>query len=204
MQVPLAISCPDFQLTAPIDELIRAEADKLERVCAYIISCRVAVERPHRHQQSGKPFRVRIDLRVPHGHEIVVKRESAGGVTHEDLYAVVREVFDVAERQLKKLVAKQHGDIKTHPFNKPAGVVARLYPEDNHGFLEALDGREIYFHRHSLINGDFDKLTVGSGVRFVEEQGDEGPQASTVELAENLDEKALAALAQAEAANPAG
>jgi cold shock CspA family protein len=44
------------------------------------------------------------------------------------------------------------------------------------------EGREIYFHRNSVIDGDFDSLEIGSEVRFNEEAGDEGPQASTVYL----------------------
>jgi outer membrane receptor protein involved in Fe transport len=48
------------------------------------------------------------------------------------------------------------------------------------GFLETDDGREIYFHRHSVANGGFDRLHIGTTVRFVEEQGEKGPPASTV------------------------
>jgi cold shock CspA family protein len=57
----------------------------------------------------------------------------------------------------------------------------RLFPEDGFGFLEAPDGREVYFHRNSVLEG-FETLEVGSEVRFAEEQGIEGPQASTVSL----------------------
>ena len=40
----------------------------------------------------------------------------------------------------------------------------------------------IYFHRNSALDNAFDKLEVGSEVRFVEEMGERGPQASTVTL----------------------
>ena len=42
------------------------------------------------------------------------------------------------------------------------------------------DGREIYFHRNSVLNGRFDRLERGAKVRFIEEMGEKGPQASTV------------------------
>jgi cold shock CspA family protein len=45
-------------------------------------------------------------------------------------------------------------------------------------------GSEIYFHRHSVLSPGFDHLAVGTEVRFAEEEGDRGPQASTVEIAE--------------------
>jgi len=59
-------------------------------------------------------------------------------------------------------------------------VVARLFPEDGYGFLRTSEGREIYFNERSVLKGAFPRLRVGSLVRFAEEAGDEGPQASTV------------------------
>ena len=44
------------------------------------------------------------------------------------------------------------------------------------------DGREIYFHRNSVLNGGFARLKPGTAVAFAEEDGEKGPQASTVRL----------------------
>ena len=33
-----------------------------------------------------------------------------------------------------------------------------------------------------MLQGDFPRLEIGTGVRFVEERGEEGPQASTVQI----------------------
>ncbi len=55
-------------------------------------------------------------------------------------------------------------------------------PLGEFGFIEASDGREIYFHRNSVLNGGFADLSVGARVTFAEEMGDKGPQASTVKL----------------------
>jgi cold shock CspA family protein len=38
----------------------------------------------------------------------------------------------------------------------------------------------VYFHQNSVVDTDFSKLETGSEVRFVEEMGEKGPQASTV------------------------
>ncbi len=50
------------------------------------------------------------------------------------------------------------------------------------GFIETADGQEVYFHRHSVADGDFDRLEVGSEVRvaIAERESERGPQASTV------------------------
>ena len=37
--------------------------------------------------------------------------------------------------------------------------------------LETADGREVYFHLISVLDDSFDRLTVESEVRFVEEMG---------------------------------
>ncbi len=60
--------------------------------------------------------------------------------------------------------------------------MSKLFPD--YGFLETSDGREIYFHCNSVLNNGFEKLQVGTHVHFAEEQGNEGPQASTVTIAE--------------------
>jgi cold shock CspA family protein len=43
-----------------------------------------------------------------------------------------------------------------------------------------MDGREIYFHKNSVLDDKFKTLEVGTEVRFAESNGDKGPQASTV------------------------
>jgi cold shock CspA family protein len=47
------------------------------------------------------------------------------------------------------------------------------------GFLESDDGREIYFHRQSVLGDAFDKFSLGTKVFFAEEEGEKGPQART-------------------------
>lgn len=69
------------------------------------------------------------------------------------------------------------GAVKSHA-PELHGRVSKLFPQ--YGFLETPDGREIYFHHNSVLDRNFDHLEVGSEVRFVEEDGEQGPQASTV------------------------
>ena len=64
----------------------------------------------------------------------------------------------------------------------PRGRISKLSPYQDYGLIETLDGREIYFHRNSVVDEDFDKLTEGDNVRFSEEMGEKGPQGSTVHL----------------------
>ena len=182
MEVPLKISFRGVEKTQDIVDLIHEKAAKLEQVNNELISCRVAVERRHQHQRAGNPFRVRIDMRVPPGNELVAERKSTEGDLHEPLSKVIRDTFEAARRQLKELRERQRGEVKSHPEQEIRALVAMLFREEGYGFLRALDGHEIYFHRNSVLHGDFDRLEIGTGVTFAEHQGEEGPQASSVEI----------------------
>jgi hypothetical protein len=66
------------------EDLIREKAADLERLCGNIISCRIVVEVPQQYQKSGRPYRVRINVNIPPGLEVVVRRESSEGILHDD------------------------------------------------------------------------------------------------------------------------
>jgi cold shock CspA family protein/ribosome-associated translation inhibitor RaiA len=182
MQVPLRISYRHTDPSEALNALVREKAAELERFYPRITGCHVFVERPGEHHRTGggAHFRVRIELTVP-GKVLVVSRDPALHRAHEDAFLSTNEAFHEMRRQLEDFARRKRGDVKerVHP---PHARVTRMYPEDGHGFLETADGREIYFHRASVLDGGFERLTVGAEVRFAEEPGEEGPQASTVEL----------------------
>lgn len=76
---------------------------------------------------------------------------------------------------------KVRGKVKTHEA-VPRGQIKALFPDRDYGLIGTPDGSEIYFHRNSVLDKDFDSLSVGDGVRFSEEMGEKGPQASTVHI----------------------
>lgn len=180
MQAPPQITFRDMDHSDAIEARIRERVAKLEEFCERITSCRVVVEAPHRHHAKGKLYNVRIDLIVPGG-EVVVNREEHANHAHEDVYVAIRDAFDSAQRQLQDFVRRQRGDVKAHE-PPDHGRVIRLFPEEGYGFIETPDGREIYFHRNAVLNDGFEKLEVGSEVRYVVAvgEGESGPQASTV------------------------
>lgn len=178
MQVPVEISFRNLDRSEAVEADIREKVGKLEEFYDRITRCRVVVEAPHRHHQQGNLYHVRIQLGVPH-RELVVDREPREKHAHEDVYVAVRDAFKAVRRQLEDYVRELRGDTKTHPA-APHGRIARLFPEKDYGFIQTPDEREIYFHANSLLDADFDRLEVGTEVRFVEEQGEKGPQATSV------------------------
>jgi cold shock CspA family protein len=84
-------------------------------------------------------------------------------------------------RQLEDYARTLRGDVKTHEL-PDHGHIVELVPAEDYGRIETPDGRSVYFHRNSVLDGDFDDLEEGAEVRFAEESGAEGPQASTVHV----------------------
>jgi ribosomal subunit interface protein len=175
MQIPLQITFRNFPHSDAIEAQITEKAGKLEKYSKKIMSCRVVLEESQRRQHQGKLFSVRIDITVP-GKELAVTREE-----HEDVYVAIRDAFAAASRRLEEHTQRQRGSVKTHEA-QPFGRIVKIFPEQDYGFIETPDEREIYFHRNSLLNEDFNLLQVGSEVLFVEVQGTEGPQAARVTL----------------------
>ena len=149
-----------------------------------MVGCRVVIEAPHRRHRSGNLFHVHVDATVP-GKELVVRRDPREHGSHEDVRVAIRDAFDATRRELKDEARRRRGQVKRHA-GALHGRVAMLDAVKGFGFLQDDDGREIYFHANSVLDG-FDRLTVGSRVRFQEERGVEGPQASTVTIAGRRD-----------------
>lgn len=175
MMIPLQITARDFDLTEPIETLIREKAEKLDQLYDRITRCRVILEAPHRRQQKGILYNVHIEISVP-GKEIVIKKEA-----HEDLYVAVGNAFETAGRRLLEYTSRQRGEVKFHE-EVPSARITQIFPQMDYGILTTPGNREIYFHRNSVLDGNFNDLEIGMQVHFVEASGDRGPQASTVRV----------------------
>jgi ribosomal subunit interface protein len=175
MAFPLNITFRDMERTPALDQFVQRWVSKLEQVYPRIERCDVLIERPHQHRHQGQRFHVRISLAVP-GPDIVVSRDHAFDGAHEDLYVAIRDAFRAARRQLEDHARRQRQDVKTSAL-PDQGRVTYVDAEGEWGYLES-DGRQVYFHRNSVLGAA--PLAVGDEVRFSEERGDKGPQASSV------------------------
>ena len=184
MDTPLEIAFRNMESSEALETLVRERADKLHRYFDRINSVRVAVEVGHKTQGGSKAYHVRIETRVP-GQELVVSQDPGDGKDHFDAYRTVRDAFDAMERQLEGHGKKLRGrgkDAAAHAAaGPPQGRVLRTFPE--YGFIEATDGREIYFHRNAVVGVRFEDLEKGQPVEMalIEEPDNAmGPQATTV------------------------
>ncbi|MCL6502953.1 MAG: HPF/RaiA family ribosome-associated protein [Pirellulales bacterium] len=178
MKLPLQVSFRGMKRVAAIEAMVREKAARLDRFAQDIMSCRVVVEPAGKHHVHGNQYEVHIDITLP-DEEIVITREPAEHKEHRNIQTALRDAFDAARRRLEDFVRRRRLAVKTHtPL--PHGRVTRLVPDEDYGILTTPDGREVYFHRASVLHNAFDKLQIGTEVAFVEELGDNGPQASTV------------------------
>lgn len=197
MEFPVQINYRNVEASPAVETWVRKQAEKLATFHARIVRCRVVIDLDHQHLRRGNRFLVKVLLTVPGGQVVAgnlavpadtEKLLEAGrkskkleiGAPQKELSLAIASAFRSAGRRLQDLVRQQRHQVKTHEEN--LGQVAEIFPEKGYGFLETPEGRRIYFHRNSVLQDQFDALVRGATVRFAEEQGEQGPQASTVQL----------------------
>jgi cold shock CspA family protein/ribosome-associated translation inhibitor RaiA len=181
MQTPPQIDFQGLSGTPQIQDAIAKHVEELEQRLGRITACRVVVKGPGQHHQQGGLYDVHIRLALPDGREVNVARTPPADKRHSDLTFAIDDAFRHARRKLQDEARRLQGQIKHHE-EQPIGAVTRLDPSGEFGFLQTADGREIYFHRNSVLANGFSRLRVGSRVIFVEEEGEKGIQASTVRI----------------------
>ena len=182
MQVPLDISFENCEPSEAIRSEIENHAKRLEKFHDRITSCKVAVIAPQTRHRKGEPFKVDIRIAMPEHKDILVTKTHGDVPAHEHVSVAIKDAFGRAQRQIEDAIRELRGQVKAHEA-ADHGRISKFLAGEDCGFIETADGREIYFHRNSVLDNGFDHLTVGSEVRFVEEIGEKGAQASTVRMA---------------------
>jgi cold shock CspA family protein/ribosome-associated translation inhibitor RaiA len=137
-----------------------------------IIHARVEIIGTPHHRLGA--FEVHLVVNVP-GDTITLVRQG------DMVIPLVLEAFDALDRRLRQHSQVVQQQVKTHAEVAEHGLVARLFPDEDYGFIETADGLEVYFHAHALKKGKFSHLTPGVKVKFAQEAGDKGPQAIWVQ-----------------------
>lgn len=183
MQVPLEVKFDDVDHSQWVEDYIRERADRLDRMCDNLISCRVVVERAQHHHHTGNPYRARVEVTLPPKKDLVADKQGTVGDPHVQLRPVIRKAFEAIEKQIKKETSRRKGAVKFH--DAPSALVVRLVPEQDYGVIKSpTDGQEYYFHRNAVLHDDFDRLTPGTEVRFETDIESEtrDHEASTVQI----------------------
>jgi cold shock CspA family protein len=181
MQTPLEIEFQGLKGTEPLRDCVLKHISALEERCGRITSCRVVVRAPSERHRTGGAYEVTIRISLPQGRQIDIGRSEKTDIRHADATIALGDAFKRARRRLQDNARRMRGLVKSHD-DPPLATVVRVDDSRNFGFLATADGREVYFHRNSVLNGGFRQIAPGVRVTFFEEMGEKGPQASTVKL----------------------
>ncbi len=181
MQTPLEIDFQDFAAAPGVRQSIEEHIARLEQRFGRITAGRLVVKGPGEHHRTGL-YDVNIRLALPDGREVNVGRTPKEDERYSDLTFAINDAFKRARRQLQDQVRRLQGQVKRHE-GEPIGTIKHLDASGEFGFIEAADGHEVYFHKNSVLNDAFTRLTVGARVTYFEQLGEKGPQASTVKPA---------------------
>ena len=192
MQIPPELIFHDVERSPWVENYILERVQRLERFAEGITSCRVSLTCEQRSHHKGNRYSLMVEVRVPPNHDLAARKAKIIGQPRTQLPALINLGFGAIERQLKKTAELRRGEFKS-PENRnggqPHGIVEKLFDE-GFGFLRALgDDRQVYFHRNSVLHGDFERLAIGTEVRFTPQDGEDGPQASSVQIVAGLGQK---------------
>jgi len=191
LQVPLEIAFHNIDSSVWAEQEIRARVADLEKLYDRLVSCRVRIDQRAKDLTGTIPPVVHIELGIAGRSDLVVSHEPEHLLRkyrHPDLHKAINEAFRIAARQLVDLKGQRDGrskDAHHDAGNQSLGQVAEITPEQDFGFLMTKEGGLLYFHRNSLLCGDFDRLERGDEVHYNEDMGDTGPIATKVRVKRN-------------------
>lgn len=191
MQIPAEIAFHNLQGSEVTENLIRRHIEKLEKIYNRLTTCRVRVDQRASNTTGTIPPVVRIEMSVPGHRDLVVSHEPEHlqrKYQSPDLRNAINEAFRIAERRLseyKDQLTDHTAEAMHEASNEFRGQVAEVTPGEDFGFLLTKEGGLLYFHRNSVLNGDFDHIRRGAEVSYVEDIGDTGPIATKVRVKHN-------------------
>ena len=182
MQVAPQVIFKDVDRSAWVEEYVAERVQNLEKFSDEITSCHVTLSQEQGSHRKGNRYSVMVEVRVPRQHDLAVKKQKEIRDMQTQLPALINQAFGAIQKQLKKTVELRRHEEKT-ANGKPHAVVEKVFGDEGYGFIRTVgDDRQFYFHRNSVLHDDFERLTVGTEVSFVPGEGEEGPQASSVQI----------------------
>ena len=183
MQIAPEIIFHDVDRSEWVENYVVERLGRLDRFAGGITRCRVTLTQEGASHNKGNRYSVMVEVRLPPNHDLAAKKQKVVRNMPTQLPALINQAFGAIEAQVKKTAQLRRADVKAHD-GEPRGLVTRLSPE-GFGFIKSFDNRDVYFHRNSVLHGDFERLAVGTEVRFSPEEGEKGLQASSVQVISN-------------------
>jgi len=180
MQTAIEIDFQGMNADPALRRLVEKHVDTIEERFGEIAWCRVVIRAPSDHHRNGGPYEVNIHILLHRSRDVDIGRSATADERFADPIFAVNDAFKRALRRLQERARRRRGQVKSH--DGPPVATVKSINGDDFGFLETEDGREVYFHRNSVLNHGFTQLAPGARVTYCEEAGLKGSQASTVKL----------------------
>lgn len=153
---------------------IEQRMDKLSTEHKELIHARVSLNKNTHHRKARNLAEALVVVTLPVRHTISARKAEK---TFEE---AIRAAFSSIDVELRRYNEKRGArEIRVPPIPL-RGVVCKLFPQEGYGFILQEGGGEVYFHRNAVHGANFESLEDGTEVAFNVEEGNEGPQATTV------------------------
>jgi cold shock CspA family protein/ribosome-associated translation inhibitor RaiA len=139
-----------------------------------LIHGRVTLTKNAHHKKSQNVAEALVVVTMPGRHTLTARKEEK---TFEE---AIRAAFFAMAIEVKKFRDKRASkEIRVPPIPL-RGVISKLFAKEGYGFLLQDGGGEVYFHKNAVHGMKFEELEDGVEVSFNVEDGEKGPQATTV------------------------
>jgi cold shock CspA family protein len=126
------------------------------------------------HKKAKNVAEALVVVTMPGRHTLTARKEEK---TFEE---AIRAAFFAMGIEVKKFRDKRASKEIRVPPVPLRGVVSKVFTEEGYGFLLQDGGGEVYFHKNAVHGMKFEDLEDGIEVSFNVEDGEKGPQATTV------------------------
>lgn len=139
-----------------------------------LVHGRVTLTKNAHHKKAQNVAEALVVVTLPGRQTLTARKEEK---TFEE---AIRSAFVALGIELKKFRDKRSSkEIRVPPIPL-RGVISKLFPLEGYGFLIQDGGGEVYFHKNAVHGMKFEDLEDGVEVLFNVEDGEKGPQATTV------------------------
>jgi len=171
----LEVESRNVEMTPRWKREIETRMADLQRRHEDLIHGRVTLTKNSHYKQQANVAEALIVVTFPGRQTMTSRKEDK---TFEE---AIRTAFDAMAIELRKnRERRSRTEVRTSPIPPLRGVICKLFPKEGYGFILKEGGGEVYFHKHALRGITFEELNDGTDVAFNIEEGEKGPQASTV------------------------
>lgn len=139
-----------------------------------LIHGRVTLTKNPHHKKAKNVAEALVVVTLPGRHTMTARKEEK---TFEE---AIRAAFFSMEIELRKYRGKRATTEIRLPPLPLRGVICKLFAHEGYGFILPEGGGEVYFHKNAVHGLSFEELEDGMEVAFNIEEGEKGPQATTV------------------------